>query len=71
MPARPRLLRFAASRRYYVLLIHGIRDVQELSEIHEMVSKAETEILRRLQGRCLPFRFPEIGRFRINSRSDR
>ena len=64
------MLGIGASQRYYDPLAEGINDIQELSKTHEMVSKAKTETLHRLQGHYLPLYFPEIERFRNNSRSD-
>ncbi|MRI56086.1 IS110 family transposase, partial [Methylobacterium sp. DB1607] len=51
-------------------LVAGINDVQELSKTHDAVSKAKTEVLHRILSHYLPLYFPEIDRFRHNSRSD-
>ena len=64
------MLEIGASQRYYDPLANGINDIQELSKTHEVVSKAKTELLHRLQGHYLPLYFPEVDRFRNNSRSD-
>ncbi len=64
------MLKIGASQRYYDPLANGINDIQELSKTHDVVSKAKTEILHRIQGHYLPLYFPEIERFRNNSRSD-
>ena len=64
------LLRSGVSQRYHDPLAEGINDIQELSKTHEVVSKAKTEILHRIQTHYLPLYFPEIERFRNNSRSD-
>ena len=37
---------------------------------HEVVSKAKTEALHRIQTHYLPLYFPEVDRFRNNTRSD-
>ena len=37
---------------------------------HEVVSKSKTELLHRLQTHYLPLYFPEVDRFRNNTRSD-
>ncbi len=44
--------------------------MQELSKTHDAVSKAKTEVLHRILSHYLPLYFPEIDRFRHNSRSD-
>ena len=58
------------SQRYYDPLAQGINDIQELSKTHEAISKAKTETLHRLLTHYLPLYFPEVDRFRQNSRSD-
>jgi hypothetical protein len=47
-----------------------MNDLQELSKTHEAISKAKTEVLHRLLTHYLPLYFPEIDRFRHNSRSE-
>lgn len=64
------MLRIGATQRYYDPLEQGINDWQELSKTHEIISKAKTEALHRLQAHYLPLYFPEIERFRHNSRSE-
>jgi transposase len=64
------MLRIGATQRYYDPLMHGINDWQELSKTHEVISKAKTEAMHRLQTHYLPLYFPEIDRFRHNSRSE-
>jgi len=64
------MLRNGMSQRYYDPLAQGISDLQELSKTHEVTSKAKTEILHRIMTHYLPLYFPEIERFRNNSRSD-
>lgn len=64
------MLRIGATQRYYDPLVEGINDWQELSKTHEVVSKAKTEAMHRLQTHYLPLYFPEIDRFRHNSRSE-
>ena len=59
-----------ASQVYQDPLVAGINDVQELSKTHDAVSKAKTEVLHRILSHYLPLYFPEIDRFRHNSRSD-
>jgi transposase len=44
--------------------------VQELSKTHEAIAKAKTEIQHRILTHYLSLYFPEIERFRGNSRSD-
>ena len=51
-------------------LAAGISDILEVSKTHEMVSKAKTETLHRILTHYLPLYFPEIERFRQNSRSE-
>jgi transposase len=64
------MLRTGLSQHYQDPLAAGISDIQELSKTHEMVSKAKTETLHRILTHYLPLYFPEIERFRQNSRSD-
>jgi transposase len=64
------MLRIGAVQRCHDPLAAGIHDVQELSKTHEAVSKAKTEVLHRILTHYLPLYFPEIDRFRHNSRSD-
>ena len=47
-----------------------IDDVQELTETHEGISRAKTAIQHRILTHYLPLYFPEVERFRGNSRSD-
>src|SRR5215213_5783519 len=64
------MFRIGATQRYHDPLLAGINDVQELSKTHEAVSRAKTEIQHRILTHYLPLYFPEIDRFRGNSRSD-
>lgn len=64
------MLRIGASQRYHDPLVAGINDIQELSKTHEVISKAKTEVLHRILTHYLPLYFPEIERFRHNSRSE-
>ena len=64
------MLRIGATQRYQDPLAAGIHDVQELSKTHEAVSRAKTEVLHRILTHYLPLYFPEVERFRHNSRSD-
>jgi transposase len=64
------MLRIGAAKPYHDPLEHGINDIQELSMTHEVVSKAKTEALHRIQTHYLPLYFPEVDRFRNNTRSD-
>lgn len=64
------MLRTGLSQYYNDPLAAGLNDIQELSKTHEMVSRAKTETLHRLLTHYLPLYFPEIERFRQNSRSD-
>ncbi len=57
-------------QRYYDPLAHGLNDWQELSKTHAAISKMKTETLHRLKTHFLPLYFPEIDRFRHNSRSE-
>lgn len=56
-------------QHYHDPLVNGTNDWQELSKTHEAISKDKTEVLHRLQTHYLPLYFPEIDRFRHNSRS--
>ncbi|SDA28109.1 Transposase, partial [Methylobacterium sp. UNC378MF] len=64
------MIRIGASQVYHDPLAAGINDVQELSKTHDAVSKAKTEVLHRILTHYLPLYFPEVDRFRHNSRSD-
>src|SRR5919199_717488 len=64
------MLRIGASLAYHDPLAAGINDVQELSNTHEAISSAKTQVLHRIQPPPLPLYFPEAERFRQNSRSD-
>ena len=64
------MLKIGASQRYHDPLLAGINDVQELSKTHEAISRSKTEVLHRILTHYLPLYFPEIDRFRHNSRSD-
>jgi transposase len=64
------LLRTGLTQRYHDPLAHGLNDLQELSKTHAAVSKAKTEVLHRILTHYLPLYFPEIDRFRHNSRSE-
>ncbi|ESY84723.1 transposase [Mesorhizobium sp. LNHC220B00] len=65
------MLRIQATQVYHDPLRAGINDVQELSKTHEAIARAKTEIQHRILTHYLPLYFPEIDRFRENSRSDR
>ena len=64
------MLRIGATKQDDDPLAQGIFDIQELSKTHEAVSKAKTEILHRILTHYVPLYFPEIERFRHNSRGD-
>jgi transposase len=64
------MLKIQATQRYHDPLRAGINDVQELSKTHEAIARAKTEIQHRILTHYLPLYFPEIDRFRGNSRSD-
>ena len=64
------MLRIGASQHYHDPLAAGLNDIQEVSKTHEAISQAKTEVLHRILTHHLPLYFPEIGRFRHNSRSD-
>src|SRR4051795_3160115 len=63
------MLRIGASQHDHDPLAAGLNDIQEVSKTHEAISKAKTEVLHRILTHHLPLYFPEIGRFRHNSRS--
>ncbi len=63
------MLRIGAAKPYHDPLAHGINDIQELSKTHEVVSRAKTEVLHRIQTHYLPPYFPEIGRFLNSTRN--
>jgi transposase len=64
------MLRIHSTQVYHDPLRAGINDVQELSKTHEAIANAKTEIQHRILTHYLPLYFPQIERFRDNSRSD-
>ncbi len=64
------MLRIHSTQVFHDPLRAGINDVQELSKTHEAIANAKTEIQHRILTHYLPLYFPEIERFRGNSRSD-
>lgn len=62
------MLRIQATQVYHDPLRAGIND--ELSKTHEAIAAAKTQIQHRILTHYLPLYFPEIDRFRGNSRSD-
>src|SRR5215210_4343775 len=64
------MLRIGAAKPYHDPLAHGINDIQELSMTHEVVSRAKTEVLHRVQTHYLPLYFPEAERFLNSTRSE-
>lgn len=64
------MLRIGACQTYNDPTAAGLNDVQELSKTHEIVSKAKTELMHRLQTHYLPLYFPEAERFYNGSRGD-
>lgn len=57
-------------QRYYDPLQQGTNEWQELSKTHDAISSAKTEVLHRLMTHYMALYFPEIDRFRNNSRSE-
>ena len=64
------MLRSGQVQYYHDPLLEGTNDWQELSKTHEVISKTKTEVLHRLKTHYFPLYFPEIDRFRHNSRSE-
>ncbi|CAH1687762.1 hypothetical protein CHELA41_40080 [Hyphomicrobiales bacterium] len=64
------MLKIQATQVYHDPLRAGINDVRELSKTHEAIARTKTEIQHRILTHYLPLYFPEIDRFRGNSRSD-
>ncbi len=64
------MLQIGATQCYHDPLAAGINDAQELSKTHEAISRAKTEIQHRILTHYLPLYFPEVERFKGNSRSD-
>jgi transposase len=64
------MLKIGAAQPFHDPLRAGINDIQELSKTHEAISRAKTEIQHRILTHYLPLYFPEVERFRGNSRSD-
>lgn len=63
------MLKLGQVQHYHDPLFNGTNDWQELSKTHEAISKNKSEVLHRLQTHYLPLYFPEIDKFRHNSRS--
>lgn len=57
-------------QRYYDPLQQGTNEWQELSKTHDAISSAKTEVLHRLMTHYMALYFPEVDRFRNNSRSE-
>ena len=64
------MLRIGAAKPYHDPLVHGTNDIQELSMTHDVVSRAKTEVLHRIQTHYLPLYFPEAERFLNSTRSE-
>ncbi len=64
------MMKLGHTQRYYDPLHQGINDWQELSKTHEVISRAKTDALHRLQTHYLPLYFPEVDRFRHTSRAE-
>jgi len=64
------MLKIGAAQPFHDPLRAGINDIQELSKTHEAISRAKTEIQHRILTHYLPLYFPEVERFRGNTRSD-
>ena len=64
------MLKIGAAQTYLDPIRAGIKDIQEWSKTHEIVSKAKTELWHRLLAHYLPLYFPEVARFAGNSCSD-
>jgi transposase len=64
------MLKIGAVQRFHDPLRAGFNDIQELSKTHEAISRAKTEIQHRILTHYLPLYFPEVERFRGNTRSD-
>ena len=64
------MLRIGLTQHYHDPLAQGLNDIQEMSKTHEVISKAKTGVLHRILTHYLPLYFPEIDRFRQNSRSE-
>ena len=64
------MLQIGATKPYHDPLANRINDVQELSVTHEVISRAKTEVQHRILTNYLPLYFPEIERFKGNTRSD-
>jgi transposase len=64
------MLKIGAAQTFHDPLRAGINDIQELSKTHEAISRAKTEIQHRILTHYLPLYFPEVDRFRGNSRSE-
>ena len=64
------MLKIGAAQAFHDPLRAGINDIQELSKTHEAISRAKTEIQHRILTHYLPLYFPEVDRFKGNSRSE-
>ncbi|AOX16090.1 MULTISPECIES: IS110 family RNA-guided transposase [Acetobacteraceae] len=64
------MLQIGAAKPYHDPLANEINNIQELSVTHEVISRAKTEVQHRILTHYLPLYFPEIERFKGNTRSD-
>ena len=64
------MLKTGLTQHYHDPLVHSLNDIQELSQTHEVVSRAKTEAIHRLQTHYFPLYFPEVDKFRHNSRAE-
>jgi transposase len=63
------LLKSGMTIRYYDPHVHGINDIQELSQTYHQLSLAKTRLQHSLLSHYLPLYFPEAERFYHSSRS--
>lgn len=64
------MMTIGAEQFYHDPLVYGTNDIQELSKIHDIVSRSKTELWQRILTHYLPLHFPEADRFHRSSRSD-
>jgi transposase len=63
------LMKAGMTIRYYDPVVHGINDIQELSQTYHQLSLAKTRLQHSLLNHYLPLYFPEAERFYHSSRS--
>lgn len=64
------MLKIGMGRHYHDPLVHGLLDVQELSQTYHQVSLAKTRLQHSLLTHYLPLYFPEVQRYYSSTRAE-